>query len=159
MTASTKHEGFTGRHMLFVMIGFFLTVFAANMSMVYFATTSWTGLVVANSYVASQEFNTTTEKLISAAAQIHSKLNYSDGELVVTLATPEGKTVHVKQLMAHLGRPSHASEDQDVVLLPRGDGNYVAPVRLGKGQWSGTVSAAVQGHQSWTHPVRFIVKE
>lgn len=51
----TKH--FTGRHMLAVMLGFFGTVIAVNVTMAWFASNTFGGTVVDNSYVASQKFN------------------------------------------------------------------------------------------------------
>jgi nitrogen fixation protein FixH len=48
---------FTGRHMLIVMVAFFGTVIAVNITMAMFATRTFGGTVVDNSYVASQKFN------------------------------------------------------------------------------------------------------
>ena len=63
------HNGewtFTGRHMLLVMVAFFGVTITVNLVLAFFATSSWTGLIVKNSYVASQEYN---EKLAEARAQ------------------------------------------------------------------------------------------
>ena len=48
---------FTGGHMLAVMVVFFGVVISVNVFLAVVANTSWTGFVVENSYVASQEFN------------------------------------------------------------------------------------------------------
>ena len=45
---------FTGFHMLACMIVFFGVIVAVNLTMATLASQSWTGLVVKNSYVASQ---------------------------------------------------------------------------------------------------------
>ncbi len=50
-------KGFTGRHMLGVMLGFFGVVIAVNVTMAVFASRTFGGTVVDNSYVASQRFN------------------------------------------------------------------------------------------------------
>lgn len=52
----TKSE-FTGKKMLAVMVGSFGVVIAVNFTMASFATGSFSGVVVENSYVASQKFN------------------------------------------------------------------------------------------------------
>ncbi len=52
---------FTGRHMAAIIISFFAVIIAVNLTMAYFARSSWTGLVVKNSYVASQSFNRDAE--------------------------------------------------------------------------------------------------
>ena len=67
MTQRTVRSGeFTGRHMLAAMLAFFGVIIAVNITMAVFAQTSWTGFVVRNSYVASQEFN---GKVAAARAQ------------------------------------------------------------------------------------------
>jgi nitrogen fixation protein FixH len=48
---------FTGRHMLAAMLGFFGIVIAVNFTMAWFASSTFGGTVVDNSYVASQKFN------------------------------------------------------------------------------------------------------
>ena len=50
MTASEKQ--FTGKHMLASIIGFFAVIFGVNFTMAYLANSTWSGLVVANGYVA-----------------------------------------------------------------------------------------------------------
>ena len=63
MKAQPRTGGeFTGRHMLGIMLAFFATVIAVNVTMAMFASKSWTGFVVRNSYVASQEFNERSEE-------------------------------------------------------------------------------------------------
>ena len=45
---------FTGYHMLGVLVLYFGTIITVNLVMARFAITTWTGLVVENTYVASQ---------------------------------------------------------------------------------------------------------
>jgi nitrogen fixation protein FixH len=148
---------FTGRHMLTIMLAFFATVLAANMSMLYFATRSWTGLVVKNSYVASQQFNEATAKLERAAAGIRSKFSYSNGMLAIVLTDSTGKAVEATNVTVNLGRPSHEGEDRSIVLIAQGNGNYSIKHDLAKGQWSGEVTANMVGHPQWLRPVRLRV--
>ncbi len=56
-TATPKTGKFTGRHMAAIMIAFFGVVIAVNMTMATFATRTFGGKVVENSYVAGQQFN------------------------------------------------------------------------------------------------------
>lgn len=48
---------FTGWHMLAIMVAFFAVVVGVNVTMARFAIGSFGGVVVENSYVASQRFN------------------------------------------------------------------------------------------------------
>ncbi|HLA02420.1 MAG TPA: FixH family protein, partial [Aestuariivirga sp.] len=43
---------FTGWHMAAITISFFAVIIAVNLTLAVFASSSWSGLVVANSYVA-----------------------------------------------------------------------------------------------------------
>jgi nitrogen fixation protein FixH len=157
MNQQTRH--FTGRHMLIIMVSFFAVIFTANMCLVYYANHSWTGLVVQNSYVASQEFNATTQKLEQAAADFHATLNYQNGKLKITLRDNSGKAANIQNVVARLGRPSHEGEDKSIALSGSGDGDFAADIVLGRGQWSGAVSADVIGRTLWQRPIRLFVKE
>lgn len=48
---------FSGRHMIAILIAFFGVVIAVNLTMAMFATRTFGGVVVENSYVASQKYN------------------------------------------------------------------------------------------------------
>lgn len=50
-------KGITGRHMTAILVAFFGVVIAVNVTMATFATRTFGGQVVENSYVASQEYN------------------------------------------------------------------------------------------------------
>lgn len=149
---------FTGRHMAMVLAAFFGVIFAANFTMVYFAKKSWTGLVVQNSYVASQQFNETTANLEKAAKDIITTFNYADGKLVVALTDPQGQAVAATGLAVTLGRPSNEGQDQTVPLIAQGNGVFTAPLSLAKGQWTGRITADITGHEGWQHPLRIMVK-
>ena len=66
-TDAKKPFTFTGWHMLAIMLAFFGTIITVNFTMAYLATSSWSGLVVKNTYVASQQFNGKTEAIRQAA--------------------------------------------------------------------------------------------
>ncbi len=159
MNTSATPASFTGRHMLFIMVAFFATVFAANFSLVYFASHSWTGLVVENSYVASQAFDATTRKLEQAAAGIHVIEKYSGGKLTVTLTGEDGAIANASNVVVSLGRPSHESEDRTIELAPSSGGAFAAEVKLDAGIWSGVVSAEVPKRGTWQRPIRLVVRD
>lgn len=159
MNNAQSARPFTGRHMLIIMLGFFATVFAANMTMVYYASHSWTGLVVKNSYVASQEFNETTEKMLAnAAVDAHPVLTYEVGVLRLTLKTKAGEAIAASNVKLSLGRPSNESQDKTFDLVAAGAGLYESTQNFGPGQWEGTITADVPGHGNWSRPVALFVK-
>jgi nitrogen fixation protein FixH len=55
--------------MLFSMVAFFGVIITVNMIMARFAVTTWSGLVVPNTYVASQQFNAKAAQSRAIAAQ------------------------------------------------------------------------------------------
>lgn len=159
MSAAASSKEFTGRHMLAIMLAFFGVVFVANFTMAYFAFSSWTGLVVKNSYVASQQFNETTAKLEKSAMGVAAIINYTDSQLKIALTDTAGNAVDATSVVATLGRPSHEREDQTIALSPLGGGLYGVIHKLGKGQWAGEVSAIVPSHHDWRRPVYLVVKD
>lgn len=54
---TTQSRPFTGRRMTAIMFAFFGVIIAVNFTMASLASSSFSGVVVANSYVASQNFN------------------------------------------------------------------------------------------------------
>jgi len=136
---------FTGRHMLVVLALFFGTIIAVNVTMAVYANTSWTGLVVQNSYVASQEFN---EKAALGRAQSalgwKGGVTYRDGRLGYSLADAEGAPVALTSVKIMLRRPAYESEDMTVELQPDGSA-FSAPVAVRDGLWIIDVEADVPG--------------
>jgi nitrogen fixation protein FixH len=150
---------FTGRRMAFVMVSFFAVVVSVNMLLAVLASTSWTGLVVQNSYVASQQFNEVTAKLEkSASMDIHAGLSYGDREVRLSLRNASGHTVGVRSVVLKLGRPSHDGEDRTLRLACNAEGNCTASVTLGSGVWAGEVEAELANAEAWSRPVRLFVK-
>ena len=59
----------TGKHVLVITVGFFGVIIAVNLLMAYKAISTFPGLEVSNSYVASQKFNSYIEKAEQALRQ------------------------------------------------------------------------------------------
>jgi nitrogen fixation protein FixH len=151
MTApSTQPRTFTGRHMLAIMIAFFGVIIAVNLTMAAFAWTSWTGLVVQNSYVASQEFNDRAEAgRAQAALGWQGELAYSHGELRYRLVRRNGAAVPINGVEVALGRPTYDADDTTIMPAPTGDGGFASNIRLGDGQWIVRVSAEAGLTEPW----------
>jgi nitrogen fixation protein FixH len=148
---------FTGKHMLAIMTGFFLVVLVANLSLVYFASHSWTGLVVNNAYIASQEFNTRTAQLEKAEAGVIVRATDDRGRLRLTLSDSSGRAVAASSVVAVLGRPTHEGDDVRIDFASVGNGAFEAGQVLLPGVWSGHVSATVANHADWLRPLRITI--
>lgn len=150
---------FTGWHMIGVMVLFFGTIITVNMIMAYFALSSWTGLVVKNSYVESQHFNEhTEERQRMAALGWKGVAGYENGSLVFSLHDRDGAPV-LADVTAKVGRPAFDRYDRELVLEQAGEGSYRAPTDLPGGIWNADVTATAPDGTAWKQSYRFNVKE
>lgn len=141
-TSAAAPGTFTGRHMLFVMLAFFGTIIAVNITMAVLSATSWTGLVVSNSYVASQEFETKRQShLQQQAAGWSPVFSYADGVATLTLADGAGAPVELGRVTVKFNRPVGGHDDQSLELQRGAGASYTAAVTLGDGVWDAWVEA------------------
>ena len=140
MTTARQKE-FTGRHMLLITVAFFGVVIGVNVLMAISASRTWTGLVVANSYVASQEF-----QVKSDAAHRQNEAGwtmdfaYQDGHLIVQIAA-DGRELELQEVEAFVRRPV-GGQDDAIVLLSLGPNGYEGAIDLAPGVWDVTVTTA-----------------
>lgn len=151
---------FTGYHMLGVMFLFFGTIISVNLTLAWFANSTWTGLVVKNSYVESQRFNeVTAEKRRQAAFGWTAVLTYEDGVLAVDMKDKNSVAIRDAIVIAKVGHPVQNRDDQTVTLLARGGAQYAADVVLTPGIWEAELTVTGPKGEIWTHGIRFFVKE
>lgn len=127
---------FTGWHMFAILIAFFGVVIAVNITMAMFATRTFGGTVVDNSYVASQKFN---EWLAAARAQDElgwqSRITLGEDRRVsVSVKDPHGPLADmtVTALARHpLGREA----DVPLRFVADGEGKVRSASPLPAGRW------------------------
>lgn len=136
MSTDPQTPQFTGRHMLAIMLTFFGVIIAVNVTMAVMANTSWSGFVVKNSYIASQEFNGKAEEgRRQAALGWRSELTVADGMLRYALVDDDGRAVAVAGGTAAFRRPVSDTQDETVELVARGAGVLEGPAAAGDGAW------------------------
>ncbi len=127
---------FTGKHMLVLMLTFFAVILSVNILIAVIAARSWTGLVVKNSYVASQDFN---KQLNDAERQAQrgwvGELSYQTKTLSFTLHEKNGDPVKLDFAEAFVGRPAYEQEDHTIKLSNVGHGVYRGATDLSPGPW------------------------
>ena len=131
---------FTGRHMLIWMVAFFGVVIAVNLTMARIAISSFGGVVVENSYVASQEFNGWLEQARSQEA-----LGW-----VVTPALQADRKVALQVTGAPAGviasaiarHPLGRQPDREITFGPGLDGHFVSTESLPEGRWTVRIALA-----------------
>ncbi|MER8581400.1 FixH family protein [Mesorhizobium sp. M1423] len=123
---SRQSREFTGRHMLFTILGFFGVVIAVNLTMATLANTSWTGLVVENTYVASQQFNKKAEQgRAQAALGWTGKLTIAGGEVRYGVTDAAGKAVPLHGVKVLFRHPAYEKEDESITLAAASGQEFV----------------------------------
>lgn len=155
VTPPKQPRQFTGYHMLAVMLAFFGVIISVNVYMAMSAMKSWTGLVVENSYVASQQFNT---KQRNAKAQDamgwQGGLDYIDGTLRFSLLDGSGAPLVAKTVTIALSRPIGVDGDMTVKPVQVADGSYQTELALAAGAWNAAIVVTFDDQPDYEHRAR-----
>ena len=143
--ASTKGQ-LTGRKVTAIFVVFFGIVMAVNFTMAHFASSTFGGVVVENSYVASQNYN---KWLDEAAAE--KKLGWSaalsrlpdDRVAVRFTGAPDGLVV--TGVARH---PLGHAPDQTLTFAKATDGAFVSDKAVVPGRWLVRLTA-LAGQTKW----------
>lgn len=159
-TTTTKQKAafvFTGWHMLAIMFAFFGTIVSVNMLMAYKASSTWSGLVVKNTYVASQEFNGKAASIRAMLATgIRGQVTIGGGIIRYDLTMPDGSIVEADAVTAHFKRPVGEHQDFITPLLPNATGAYIASRDVLPGPWIVEITA-VKGGETIMHEANRII--
>lgn len=124
---------FTGKHMLAVLVGGFGIVVGVNLVMARAAISTFGGLVVENSYVASQNFNGWLEEAreVEALGWTVNVARKPDGRILIeTAGVPAGVRV-----TADAWHPLGHQPDRLLAFEPVGAGSFVSTEALPAGRW------------------------
>lgn len=148
MTGIRSARPFTGRHMAAILVTFFGVVIAVNVMMARLATSTFGGVVVENSYVASQKFNGwLDEARQERALGWHAAIaRQADGALSVVLTDAAGRPIGDATVTATAEHPLGLRDDVALTLTARGAGHY--DVALPEGRWRIKLVAR-RGGQTW----------
>lgn len=142
MTSKPSSFAFTGRHMVLVLVAFFGVVITVNLFMAWQATRSWSGLVVPNTYVASQQFNSKVAvQRAMAATGITGKLAVEGDVVSFTISQPDQRPVDVDKVVVNFLRPVGTEQDFSVELTRTAPGVYSVKHEVRPGQWIAEVKA------------------
>lgn len=138
MSATRDPRPFTGRRMAAIMIAFFAVVIAVNLAMARLASRSFSGIVVGNSYEASQNFNRWLDEAAreKALAWDATAARTGAGRLAISIA-PDGATPIPARaaLTAEARRPLGPPDDRTVHFLRTGDGTWLSTTSVKPGRW------------------------
>lgn len=124
----------TGRNVFAFTASAFAVIIGVNVLMAYKAISTFPGLEVDSSYVASQTFD--AEQKAQAALGWRLVQGYDPvlGQLSLRFTDAAGAAVQLADLSVLVGRSTEARED----VTPRFDyagGAYLADAQLGRGKW------------------------
>jgi nitrogen fixation protein FixH len=140
------NKTFTGRHMAMILVAGFGVVIAVNLLMARLAVSTFGGVVVENSYVASQEFNT----WLKAADQSRALgweprvMRRGDGRIEVDFKAGASPLA----LEAIARHPLGRLPDTDLEFAAAGPGRFVSATPLPAGRWTLRM-AGTAGEKTW----------
>lgn len=146
---------FTGRHALMVFGGAFGLIISVNLLMAYSAVSTFPGLEVKNSYVASQQFD--ERKAAQEALGWTVRADASAGQVVLRITDVAGNPVRVGGLEAVVGRATHVADDIRPEFIFDGVA-YVAPIDLADGNWNIRMTALAEDGTQFAQRVILHVK-
>ena len=158
-TAAPAEWRFTGRHMLLLMFAFFGVVIGVNVVLAVASATTWSGLVVQNSYVASQEYQGKRDAMeAQLALGWKPHFSYEPGNARFTIVDGSGSPVDLGTLSLQVNRPIGTKDDVNLTLEPVRRGEYAAALDLAKGVWEIHFIAASTAAGPFEYRHRFTVE-
>jgi len=127
---------FTGRHMAMILVAFFGVVVTVNFTMATLASRTFGGLVVENSYVASQKFNDWLSRARAEQAlgwTLDLKRNAA-GRLDANLASG-GHALDGVQIAVRARHPLGRLPERSLTFRALGGGRYESLETLPAGRW------------------------
>lgn len=138
--SQTSGGRMNGRHVLAIALGFFGVIIAVNLVLAVQAVSTFPGLEVDNSYVASQTFDIERKAQEALGWSLREDYDAGRGELRLTFTDAQGFAAPVKDLTVLVGRPTEARADMTPVFTEV-SGAFVAAVYLAPGKWMMHVEA------------------
>lgn len=147
---------FTGRHAAILFVSAFAVIIGVNLVLAVQAVKTFPGLEVRNSYVASQEFDARRSAQMSLGWSV--RADARDGRVFLSVTDKDGAPIELAQLDATLGRATHVRDDIQPEFVFDGSA-YVAPIKLGKGNWNIRMVARAANGTEFTQRVILHVRK
>lgn len=148
---------FTGRKMAIVMVSFFGVIIAVNVLMAYKAVSTFPGLEVRNSYVASQSFDANRAAQKALGWTMTPDYDAADNRLYLSFSDASGQPAPLSDLSVLVGRTTESSQDQTPDFV-NAAGVWTAPLDLAPGRWLLRVDARAADGTLFSQRVSITVK-
>jgi nitrogen fixation protein FixH len=130
----------TGRKVLVITVSAFGVIIAVTFLLAYKAVSTFPGLEVPNSYVASQTFDADRAAQLALGWSLDAHYDRTGQVLDLVFTDAKGAPAPVGDLSVLVGRPTEAREDSYPVFSKQG-GTFRAPLALNPGKWMLKVEA------------------
>jgi nitrogen fixation protein FixH len=147
----------TGRKVAMFTVGAFGVIIAVNLLMAYKAVSTFPGLEVRNSYVASQKFDSARAAQVALGWTMTPEYDAADRRLYLNFVDAEGKPAPVSSLSVLVGRTTEAKDDQSPEFV-NAAGLWTTPLELDPGKWLLRVDAIAQDGTLFSQRVAIMVK-
>jgi nitrogen fixation protein FixH len=132
--STTPGKELTGRKVLIIVVSAFSVIVGVNLFMAWSAISTFPGLDVANSYVASQTFD--DDRAAQQALGWEAVVSVTGTQLRVDLTDDTGLPAPVAEIGGMLGRTTERQHDQDLTFTRVPSGAHVAEIAaLAPGKW------------------------
>ncbi len=156
--AARRARGLTGRHVVLVLAGFFVTVLAVDGFMVASALDTQPGLVADHPYERGLAHNALlADEARQAALHWRITLGHAADRVVLALADGRGAPLAADQVALRLIRPSDAALDRALVPRALGDGQWQADIHgVPAGLWQVAVTV-IRGRDRFDRVERLVL--
>lgn len=134
----TTEKHFTGKHMLAVFVLSFGVIIAVNLALAFKAVSTFPGLEVKNSYVASQDFD--VRRQAQQALGWTSSVTYEGSQIAINITDTAGQPAQVVDIRVLIGRKTTVEYDRYPEMTFDGTA-YRAGVDLDAGVWIVKITA------------------
>lgn len=131
----------TGRKVFAITAGAFGIIITVNLAMAYSAISTFPGIEVGNSYVASQKFQAARNAQASLGWEVEVSHDATTQRLILNFRDgANGLPADLRDLKVLVGRATEARDDQRPTFVRRA-GVWEAPVELDRGKWMVRIEA------------------
>ncbi|MCB5409649.1 FixH family protein [Pseudogemmobacter faecipullorum] len=156
MTEAQKTRELKGIHVLAIVGSAFAVIIAVNLTLAWKAVSTFPGLDVQNSYVASQNFD--QRRAAQEALGWTVDQHYVPGRFSLAFTDSGGAPVMVSALSVLIGRTTVATADQQPEFIWNGTG-YEAALSLAPGEWMMKIQAEASDGTLFERREDFILEE
>lgn len=148
----------TGRKVLMIFIVGFGVIIGVNIFMAVQAVRTFPGLEVSSSYADSQDFDIRRDAQEALGWTAESEVDVEAGLLTLHLLEADGSPAVPAEFQALLTRPTNRTDDQ-LLVLTRDRGAFVAPVDIAPGRWRLRLTGTARDGTDYRHNITFTIPD